>query len=173
MPEIRKEGSEVTGSDRCIDISLQPLTSQLKASDGRTLVFTRAILAIRNACDQEVVSIHAHAALGQEGGTVQDVTDAFTRSVPASLSPGEMVTCDVYDTLLPAHPGTASKVHMFGYRAALNWLFDLSVWIEYRISGSSHARTPVSRWSLRWSLAEGDAGKVDLSIEAAEISSPQ
>src|SRR5512134_2806276 len=121
MPENPEENSSVGGGHRCLDITLQPMASHLKASDGREITFTRAILTIRNVCDHEVLSVHPHATLGQEGGTVQDVTSSFAQPIPSSIPPGEAVTCDVYDHLLPAHPGTASKIHMFGYRAALNW----------------------------------------------------
>jgi hypothetical protein len=55
---------------------------------------------------------------------------------------------------------------MFGYRAALNWRFDLAVWAEYRRSVDPPAvRTPVSRWTLRWSVPDAATGAVVLAIE--------
>ncbi len=55
---------------------------------------------------------------------------------------------------------------MFGYRAALNWRFELAAWAEYRTFGSSTAiQTPVSRWALRWSVADLANGAVELNIE--------
>jgi len=55
---------------------------------------------------------------------------------------------------------------MFGYRAALNWRFDLDAWAEYRLSGSAgQMQTPVARWSLRWSVPDAAAGAVALTIE--------
>jgi hypothetical protein len=135
-------------------------------TDGREIPFTRAILTIRNVCVSEVVSVEPHATLAQEGGTVQDVTSAFSQSAYSSIPPGGTVTWDVYDLVIPAHPGTSSKIHMFGYRAALNWRFDLAVWAEYRPSGSSESiHTPVSRWALRWSVPDPATGKVELTIE--------
>ncbi|NJD55911.1 MAG: hypothetical protein FIA94_05830 [Nitrospirae bacterium] len=166
MSENPEASSAVGGGQRCLDIALQPAASDLKSSDGKEISFTRAVLTVRNVCEEAVLSIFPHATLGQESGTVQDVTAVFARSVPASLSPGGTITCDVYDVLLPAHPGTASKIHMFGYRAALNWKFDLAVWIEYRASGSAApARTPVSRWIFSWSIAETDEGNIELTIK--------
>jgi hypothetical protein len=107
-----------------------------------------------------------HATLGQEGGTVQDVSGAFPGGAVASMPPGGTVSWDVYDLLLPAHPGTASKVHMFGYRAALNWRFDLAAWAEYRSSADSPpVRTSLSRWALRWSVPDPSTGAVVLAIE--------
>jgi hypothetical protein len=127
----------------------------------------RAVLTFRNICGSEVAGCIPHATLGQEGGTVQDVSAAFPPA--ASLEPDGKAIWDVYDLLLPAHPGTASKVHMFGYRAALNWRFDLAAWAEYRPSGSSlAAETPVSRWSLRWSIPDPSTGAVELTIERLE-----
>ena len=104
------EGSAATGGrDPCLDISLQPVASHLRASDGREIPFTRAILTIRNVCDAEVVDVVPHATLGQEGGTVQDVTSSLSPSAPASIPPGGTVSWDVYDLLLPAHPGTCQQ----------------------------------------------------------------
>lgn len=166
MAENPGKSSAASGGHRCLDISLQALASHLQAAAGREIPFTRALLTIRNVCDEEVFSVVPHATLGQEGGTVQDVTASFAHLLPASIPPGEIVTWDVYDLLLPAHPGTASKIHMFGYRAALNWRFDLAAWAEYLISASAApTQTPVSRWTLRWSLAETDKGKIELTIE--------
>jgi hypothetical protein len=157
------------GSAGCLDISLQGKASLIRASDGRDIPFTRAILTIRNVCSAELINVVPHATLGQEGGTVQDVTSSFSASAPSSIPPEGSANWDVYDLLLPAHPGTASKVHMFGYRAALNWRFDLSVWVEYRVSSSSEpVQTPISRWSLRWTVVNPATGAVDVAIESGK-----
>jgi len=154
------------GSGGCLDISLKPAASHIRASDGREIPFTRAILTIHNVCNVELVHVEPHATLGQEGGTIQDVTDSLSRSAPSSIPPKGTVSWDVFDLLLPAHPGTASKVHMFGYRAALNWKFELAAWAEYRVSGSSEPiQMPVSRWTVRWSVADTVTGAVDVAIE--------
>ena len=157
---------ETGGRNRCLDISLQPLASHLKASDGREIPFTRAILTIRNVCAAEADNVMPRATLGQEGGTIQDVTSSLSSSTPSSLPPGGAVSWDVFDVLLPAHPGTASKVNMFGYRAALNWRFDLAAWAECRPAASSEPlKSPVLRWSIRWSVADPATGAVELTIE--------
>jgi hypothetical protein len=149
----------------CLDISLHSADSKLKAVGGREIPFARAILAIRNACGTEAVSVLPHASLGQEGGTVQDVTASLSNAA-SSISPGESISWDVFDLLLPAHPGTASKVHMFGYRAVMNWKFELSVWAEYRTSASpGPLKTPVLRWRVRWSVADPASGAVGVTIE--------
>jgi hypothetical protein len=149
----------------CLDISVHSADSKLKAVDGREIPFARAILAIHNACGAEAVSVLPRASLGQESGTVQDVSGSLSNAA-SSISPGESVSWDVFDLLLPAHPGTASKVHMFGYRAVMNWKFELSVWAEYRTSASSEPlKTPVSRWRVRWSVADPASGAVGVTIE--------
>ncbi len=166
MPNTPGEGATTGESKSCLDISLQSVASHIRASDGRDIPFTRAILTIRNICDSEVVDVLPHATLGQEGGTVQDVSSSFSQSAHSSIPPGGSADWDVYDLLIPAHPGTASKIHMFGYRAALNWRFELAAWAEYRPSGSSIAiQTPVSRWALRWSVANPETKEVELTIE--------
>jgi hypothetical protein len=165
MSDSAGERAITGGGSHCLEISLQPVPSHLRASDGREVPFTRAILMLRNVCDAEAVNVVPHATLGQEGGTVQDVTSALSHS-PSSIPPGGTVSLDVYDLLLPAHPGTASKIHMFGYRAALNWKFDLAAWAQYSPAVSSGPlQTPVLRWSLRWSVADPATGAVGLTIE--------
>ncbi len=149
----------------CIVVSLDREASRIKASDGREIPFTRAVLKLANDCGAEAVELVPHATLGQEGGTVQDVSSAFAGSVP-SIPAGGAMRWDVYDLLLPAHPGTASKVHMFGYRAALNWRFELAAWAEYRVPPAAEpARTPAARWILQWTVPDPATGAVELSIE--------
>jgi hypothetical protein len=160
------ESTAPGGRGPCLVISLQSVASKILASDGRDIPFNRAILTINNVCSAEVIDLVPHATLGQEGGTVQDVTNAFTHSTAASIPAGGTASWDVYDLLLPAHLGTASKVHMFGYRAALNWRFDLTAWAEYRLSGSTGpVQTPAARWALRWSVPDPSTGAVALAIE--------
>jgi hypothetical protein len=166
MPGTTDRNAATKGENACIEISLQPVASHIRASDGREIPFTKAILTIRNVCNTELVNVVPHATLGQEGGTVQDVTSSLSHSAPSTIPPNGTVSWDVYDLLLPAHPGTASKVHMFGYRAALNWRFELAAWAEYSVSGSSEmVQIPVSRWVLRWSIVDTATGAVDVTIE--------
>jgi len=163
MPDTQN-GKAEQASD-CLTISLEPAGSNLRASDGREVPFTRAVVSIHNTCTAELINLSPHATLGQEGGTVQDVTHVLS-GLPERFPSGKAVSWDVYDILLPAHPGTASKVHMFGYRAALNWRFDLAVWAEYRLSADSPpVRTSLSRWVLRWSVPDPSTGAVVLTIE--------
>lgn len=170
MADTSEERAATGGGNQCLDISLQLVTSHLKASDGKEIPFARAILTLRNVCDAEAVDVVPHATLGQEGGTIQDVTNSLSHAAPFSIPPGGTVSWDVYDLLLPAHPGTASKVHMFGYRAALNWKFDLVAWVEYRPSVSAEPlKTPVLRRSLRWSVVDPATGAVGLTIEEIKV----
>lgn len=165
MPDALEGKARGDDRERCIVISLQTADSRLMASNGKEMSFTRAVLTLRNGCAAELINMVPHATLGQEGGTVQDVSHALS-GLPATLPSGGSVSWDVYDLLLPAHSGTASKVHMFGHRAALNWRFDLAVWAEYlRSADSTPVRTSVSRWALRWSVPDPSTGAVVLAIE--------
>ncbi|HMK56498.1 MAG TPA: hypothetical protein VK448_07675 [Dissulfurispiraceae bacterium] len=150
----------------CLDISLKAVDSTLRISDRRDIPFARAVLKIRNICDSEVLNVEPRATLGQERGTVQEVTSSFSQKAHASIPPGGTVIWDLYDDIIPAHPGISSKVHLFGYRAVLNWRFDLVAWAEYQPAGSSESvRTSASRWALLWTVPEPATGKVELSIE--------
>jgi hypothetical protein len=171
MADTEEERATTGGGNLCLEISLQSAASHLKAGDNREIPFTKAILTIRNVCAAEAVDVAPYATLGQEGGTIQDVTSSLSHSAASTIPPGGAISWDVFDVLLPAHPGTASKVHMFGYRAALNWKFDLTAWAQYRSSVSSEPlKTPIKRWSLRWSIAVPATGAVELTIE--EIKGP-
>lgn len=166
MPDTSNGRAATTDREHCLDISLQPTGSSIRGTGEQEIPFCRAILKIRNVCDAEVVNIVPHATLGQEGGTVQDVSDSLSCPAPLAIPPGGTADWDIYNLLLPAHSGTASKVHMFGYRAVLNWRFDLTVWAEYLDPVSSlPAQTSVSRWALRWSVADPSGGEIGLAIE--------
>lgn len=163
MPEAPEGKPGQDDQEYCLAFSLQTAASHVRAGDGREVPFTKAVLTVRKACNAELIDIVRHATLDQEGGTIQDVSCVL--SGPASLPAGGGLSWDVYDLLLPAHPGTASKIHMFGYRAVLNWRFDLAVWAEYQpAAGSLPVRTSVSRWALRWNVPDSITGAVVLAI---------
>lgn len=158
------DSSEPKG--RALEITLQREASKMPASGNREVPFERAILTIRNVSDAELTNVVPHATLGQESGTVQDISGALLPSVPASIPPMGIVRWDLYDLLLTAHPGAASKLHMFGYRAALNWRFDIACWAEYRLPDpAAPERTPESRWTFRWSVPDASSGDVVLATE--------
>lgn len=160
-----------TGSQEChLVLSLDAVTSKIGTSGGKEVPFKRGILSVRNTGQTTVFGLAPYATLGQEGGSIQDVSEAFSRSKTVeSIQAGETIEWDVYDQLLPAHAGAASKVHMFGYRAVLNWWFELVAWAEYRCPDvATSLKTPIIRWRLRWSLAEPPMDEVDLYIEAVK-----
>jgi hypothetical protein len=150
----------------CLDISLQAVDSSLKISGGKEVPFARAVLTIRNICDSAVLNVEPQATLGQERGTVQDVTTSLSQKAGTSIKPGETFTWDLYDEIVPGHPGMSSKVHLFGHRALLDWRIDLTVSAKYSTAGSGESmQTAVSRWALRWTSPQSAAGKVYLAIE--------
>jgi hypothetical protein len=153
-----------------LEISLQAVPSNLNVSGNRVIPFTRAILAMRNIDPTAVTGIKMHATLSQEGGIVYDVTDAIYRSNPVeSIPPGETVAWDVYDLILTEHAGVASKVHLWGYKAVLNWWFELTAWAECRSLGIvTPLKTPTSRWKLRWNPAVPPADEINLSTEVVK-----
>jgi hypothetical protein len=153
-----------------LQFSITTVSSTLRVAGGREIPFVRAILSLRNTGDTIAAGVVPHATLSEERGLVHDATEALRRAVTAdSIPPGGELQWDVYDLLLAAHAGVASKVHLWGYKAVLNWWIDFSAWAEYR---GEHAAAPVrtspSRWKLRWSPAEPTAEKIELSLEAVE-----
>ena len=87
MPEAPERKPQQEDQEYCLDFSLQAVASHLRANEGREVPFTRAVLLVHNACESDVIYLSLHATLGQEGGTVRDVTHAL--SGPASLPAGK------------------------------------------------------------------------------------
>jgi len=160
------EGNTMSGN---LDFTLKTVPSTLRVTGGREIPFARAILSLHNAGDSPATGLVAHATLSEERGMVHDATEALKRAAPAdSIPPGGELTWDVYNLLLAAHPGVASKVHLWGYKAALNWWIDFTAWAEHREEAASPVRTGVSRWKLCW-IPTGPSGeKIDLAVEAVE-----
>ena len=162
--------TKTTGrQESSIEISLQAVPSKFRLNGGKEISFRRAILSMCNTGQTALVGLVPHATLAQEGGagSVHDGTEALSRAKTVeSILPGETVNWDVYSLLLDAHPGVAGKVHLWGYKAILNWWFQLTVWAEYRAAkASTPLNTPISRWKLRWSPLGTSSEDVDLSIE--------
>lgn len=153
-----------------LKFSITAAPSTLRVTGGREIPFDRAILTLRNTGDKASEGVVPHATLSEERGLVHDATEALKRAVPAeSIPPGGEITWDVYDVLLAAHAGVASKVHLWGYKAVLNWRIDFSAWAEYRDeSAEAPIRTGVSRWTVRWNPADPSGERIVLSIEGAE-----
>jgi|GEM_PF-552370 len=166
-PNIEDKEAMKSGQELNLEVSLQALSSKLQTTGGREIPFSRAILSIRNASNKAIAGFVPHATLAQEGGSVQDVTAALSRTKTVeSLPPGETLKWDMYDLLLAEHPGVASKVHLWGYKAILNWWFYLNAWVEYRSSDiTAPVSTVTSRWKFSWSPAKPPLEDVNLSIE--------
>jgi hypothetical protein len=172
MPGEESMNSDVTtkSQESGLKFSLRTVPSKLRVTGGREIPFKRVVLAMRNTGNAAIVRFVPHATLAQEGGSVHDITEALTRATPAEpLPPGGSIEWDVYDLLLAAHPGVGSKVHLWGYKAMLNWWIDLSVWAEYLPSDNiAPLNTQISRWRLRWIPAHATLEEIDLSMEVVE-----
>jgi len=167
MPGTKAWEVKTKSDECCLEISLQVVPSKLEVSEGREISFTRAMLSMVNKGREALVDVLPHATFAQERGIVHDATDALSRSKNVeSIKPGETVKWDVYDLLLVAHPGVASKVHLWGYKAVLDWWLDFVAWAEYRTPDvATPQQTPMHQWKLRWSPAKSRADEIDLSWE--------
>ena len=145
---------------------LKTVPSMLRVAGGREIPFARAVLLLRNTGGSMVSGVVAHAELSEERGLVHDATEAMKRAVPAdSIPPGGELAWDVYELLLAAHAGVASKVYLWGHKAVLNWGIELSARADCTREGAP-ASTPVARWRLRWSPAGPAADSVELAVDA-------
>jgi len=153
-----------------LKFSIAAVPSKLRVTGGREIPFERAILTLLNRGDLIAAGVVPHAALSEERGLVHDATEVLRGAAATdSIPPGGELQWDVYDVLLAAHAGVASKVHLWGYKAVLNWWIDFSAWAEYRGEPAAAAvRTGVSRWKLRWSPAEPPGEGIEFKVEAVE-----
>jgi hypothetical protein len=167
MPDTKAVETKTKRQENCLEISLQAVPSKLQVSGGREIAFTRAMLSMVNTGHAALVGVVPHATFAQERGIVHDATEALSRSkIVESMQPGETVEWDVYDLLLVAHPGVASKVHLWGHKAVLDWWFDFVAWAEYRTPDvTMPQQTPKHQWKLRWSPAKPQADEIELSVE--------
>jgi hypothetical protein len=88
-------------------------------------------------------------------------------SLPAAgLAPGEAVEWGLYELLQAVDRGLASKVHLFGPKAILNWRFHLEVTASCRSEESAESsETPVFRAAFSWHSLEGTSGGIGLEVE--------
>jgi hypothetical protein len=167
MPDTKAVEMKTKSQESCLEISLKAVPSKLQVSVGREIAFTRAMLSMVNTSHAPLVGVVPHATFAQERGIVHDATEELSRSkIVESLQPGEKVKWDVYDLLLVAHPGVASKVHLWGYKAVLDWWLDFVAWAEYRTPDvTMPQQTPKHQWKLRWSPAKSQVDEIDLVLE--------
>ncbi len=170
MPDTKPLETNSKIQEGCLDISLQAVPSKLEVSGGREIAFTRAMLSMMNTGHAALVGVVPHATFAQERGLIHDATEALSRSkIVESVQPGETVKWDVYDLLLVAHPGVAGKVHLWGYKAVLDWWLDFAAWAEYSTADVAvQQQTPKHQWRLLWSPAKSRADEIDLSCEVVK-----
>jgi hypothetical protein len=170
MPDTKAAEAKMKSQESCLEISLKAVPSKLQVSVGREIAFTRAMLSMVNTSHAPLVGVVPHATFAQERGIVHDATEALSRSkIVESLHPGETAKWDVYDLLLVAHPGVASKVHLWGYKAVIDWWLDFVAWAEYRTPDVTvPQQTPKHQWKLRWSPAKSQVDEIDLVLEVVK-----
>jgi hypothetical protein len=154
--------------ENSLRFALKTVPSKLRVTGGREIPFVRAVLLLRNTGGAAVSGVVARAELSEERGLVHDATEAMKRAAPAdSLPPGGELAWDVYDLLLAAHAGVASKVRLWGHKAILNGRIELSARADCMPEGAAAPlQTPVARWRLRWQPSGPAAEEVELAVEA-------
>lgn len=141
--------------------------STLKAAGGREIRFDRAVLVMRNTSGEALVDVSPRVTVVQEGGEPHEMSEALAAGLGESvLPPGGALRWDLYDLLVAGHPGVASKVHLFGYKAILNWWFEFEVGVDYRSeAGSPQEWHSTFRGKFRWNASKDALDQVELSVE--------
>lgn len=149
-----------------LQVSVTPRPAARSLPSGRELVFTDAVLSIRNGGDRPLPGLVPLLSVRQDETTLGEESDVLLAKWPAGgLAPGEEVEWGLYDLLQAVDRGFASKIHLFGLKAALNWSFHLEVKASWR-GGSESSQAPVFRAAFRWRVVEGAPGGIGLEVGA-------
>ena len=170
MSDSKADAATTKKQEHCLKFSLQSSSSTLEVMGGDHIPFSRASLSLHNTGQTAVVGVVPHATVNQEGMPVHDRTEALSRAGSVeSIPPGGEIVWDVYELLFAEADGIASKIHLFGYKAVLDWWYELAVWTEYQLPDSvTPEQTLVSRWKFRWFATDPPHSNIDLTIEVME-----
>jgi len=170
MSDSKANAATTKKQEHCLKFSLQSVPSTLQVKGDNQIPFSRAILSLSNIGQTAVVGVVPHATVNQEGMPVHDRTEALSRAGSVeSIPPGDEVVWDVYELLFAEADGIASKIHLFGYKAVLDWWYELAVWTKYQLPDSTTPeQTPVSQWRFRWFATDSPHSNIDLTIEVME-----
>ena len=143
------------------------LLSELKIGAGREIKFPRAVLSLQNEGPEPVKAMISGANIVQEGGMPQELTGTLNKNlVDLLILPRETVNWDLYELLLAEHPGLPAGFTSLATKQFLNWWFEFSTEVSFRISDEAPwIRSPLFQSKFRWSASKPDLKKVDLFLK--------
>ncbi len=147
-----------------LEVAWRPEASELRGPGGKPLPFTDAVLVVRNAGSAPLAGFRATVTVRQEDALLCEARDAMGAALGERvLAPGESVAVGAFALLQEVDPGLASRVHLFGVKALLNWRFRVEAEVSCRAAGGAADRGPArAEFAFHWAPPESPGGPVGL-----------
>ena len=144
-----------------LDVVAREVTLQYPGAEG--VVFRDAVLVIHNTGVAPATGVGLQCLVTNEGRVLVDrQVDLTPLGFDSTLEPGREGSSSFFRLLQQVVKGFGSKVNMFGYRAALNWTYQL---VATPTTGPNSAPAGAERkWQVRWHPSETDADLVEVDI---------
>ena len=143
-----------TAQSLCVRLEKRDVALHYTGAEGVT--FQDAVFVIGNKGPSPVGEVLLGLRVSQEG------KECFEGNVrPAmlgkadGLDAGASVDLSVFRVFQKTMPGFASKVNLFGYKAALNWSYEVAVFI---------GDAEVLSGTIRWSPSPSDSGHIEVTV---------
>jgi hypothetical protein len=139
-----------------LSLQIEKCAVALHYAGAEGVTFEDAVLIVENNGASTIGEVVLGLRVSQEGKVPFEgnISPAILE-MPDGLDAGASLRMSVFRVLQKTLPGFASKVNMFGYKAALNWSYEIVVSI-----GDAEALAK----TIRWSLAPSDAEHVAVDI---------
>lgn len=144
-----------------VELEKRPVTLHYPGAEG--VVFEDATFVIRNegAVQTEVIGLRMHVT--QEDKVLLDgIVDLDALGVSGALDPGQEAKASFFRILQHKVAGFGSRVNLFGYKVALNWMYDVSA--APVVGPETVVASGDRTWRVCWRPSQTDANLVEVDI---------
>ena len=145
-----------------LTLSLEQRSVTLHYPGAEGIVFHDAVFVLRNAGDRPADDLSLHVRIAQEQKPLAETrVDLSAFDVAPSLAPGGEARVSLFRIMQKVVPGFGSKVNLFGYKAALNWTYQVSA---APCAAAGGPPVDLQTWQVRWGPSETDTHRVEVEI---------
>lgn len=143
-----------------LELQDHPVTLHHPGAEG--VRFHDAVFVIRNEGSAPAEHIRLGLRIVQGSNVLADaVVDPTPVGMPATLSSGEAGRASLFRLLQQEVKGFGSKVNLFGYKAVLNWTYEVSATAVMKGQApAAEGRT----WQVCWRPSEATEDLVEVDI---------
>jgi len=158
------------GGNPGLTLSVTPHEVELHYPGAEGVVFQDARLVVKNDSGERVGPLVLGLMVTQEGRELyRGDTPLSALNLPETLGPGEETELSLFRALQREVKGFASRVNMFGYKAALDWTFNISAKVATAPQGEgSVVATARQEWVILWSADPTDPKQAILMVEQSK-----